>query len=390
MDFVGVIAEYDPFHNGHAAQLAMLRQNGAKTIAVCMSSGLTQRGGIPLLPEPVRVKAALLAGADLIIALPAPYACAGAEAFAAAGVHLLGALGCDTLAFGAETPETARLQAAAALLQSHGFAPALRGELAAGQTFASARAAAAEALAPGMGELLRQPNNILGVEYCKAIAARRSPLRPLALPRLQTGHDAQTPGRTIASASWLRAAAGQGDLGALAGYVPPEALELYEQAARQGALADGKAFSTALLARLRGRSAAQLAQVRGLSEGLENRLYAAVQRSGTVQDLYDALKTKRYPHARLRRLVLDAALDYRPDLPPLPPFLHVLGARRAALPLLKDAALPSSTSLAKLQAESPQSAAIAAAHALAADISALCRENPMPAGLAFTTAPVVL
>ena len=94
MDFTGIIAEYDPFHNGHAAQLAAVRAAGAQCIAVCMSSGAVQRGGVPILPESVRVRAALDAGADLVVALPAPYACATAEQFAAAGVHLLAALGC--------------------------------------------------------------------------------------------------------------------------------------------------------------------------------------------------------------------------------------------------------------------------------------------------------
>ena len=107
MNFAGIIAEYDPFHSGHALQLRMLRQRGASTIAVCMSTGVVQRGGVPILPEAVRVRAALAAGADLVVALPAPYANASAEQFAAAGVHLLAALGCDTLAFGAETPDPA-------------------------------------------------------------------------------------------------------------------------------------------------------------------------------------------------------------------------------------------------------------------------------------------
>ena len=102
MKFVGIITEYDPFHNGHAAQLAAVRRAGAECIAVCMSSGAVQRGGVSVLPDAVRVQAALQGGADLVVALPAPYACATAEQFADAGVCLLAALGCDTLAFGAE------------------------------------------------------------------------------------------------------------------------------------------------------------------------------------------------------------------------------------------------------------------------------------------------
>ena len=171
MDFTGIIAEYDPFHNGHAAQLAAVRAAGAQCIAVCMSSGAVQRGGVPILPESVRVRAALDAGADLVVALPAPYACATAEQFAAAGVHLLAALGCDTLAFGAETPDAAALLDTARLLDGEELNARIRQNLATGMTYAAARAAAADALHPGTGGLLRTPNNILGIEYCKAILA---------------------------------------------------------------------------------------------------------------------------------------------------------------------------------------------------------------------------
>ena len=160
MKFAGIIAEYDPFHNGHAAQLAAVRAAGADCVAVCLSSGAVQRGGVPILPESVRVRAALGAGADIVIALPAPYACATAEQFAAAGVHLLAALGCDTLAFGAETPEAAALLDAAQLLLSGEINALIRKKLATGMTYAAARADAAETLRPGMGTLLRTPNNI--------------------------------------------------------------------------------------------------------------------------------------------------------------------------------------------------------------------------------------
>ena len=272
MNFVGIITEYDPFHNGHAAQLAMLRARGAQTIAVCMSSGAVQRGGVPLLPEPVRVQAALQAGADLVVALPGPYASAGAEDFAAAGVHLLGALGCDTLAFGAETPDAARLLEAARLLDQAALQPELRRRLAQGQTFAAARAAALQAVLPGSGELLRSPNNILGIEYCKALLRQKSNMQPCPLPRLGAGHGAQAPGRAgqiqIASASFLRAAVQKNGMAGMEAYVPCEAKELYRDAAAHGLLLSPQRFSTALLALLRSRRAEELAAVRGCSEGI--------------------------------------------------------------------------------------------------------------------------
>lgn len=393
MNFVGIITEYDPFHNGHAAQLAMLRERGVNAVAVCMSAGAVQRGGIPLLPEPVRVRAALQAGADLVIALPAPYASAGAEAFAAAGVHLLAALGCDTLAFGAETPDPDRLLAAARLLDSPALQPPLREALAAGRTFAAARAAAAEALCPGTGDLLRAPNNILGIEYCKAILRHGAAMAPLPLPRLGAAHGAGVPGSyaglPLASASYLRGAVQREGVEALAPFVPAEAFALYREAASEGLLACPEKFDAALLALLRARAPGGFAGCRGTSEGLENRLETAVGAATDAEDLYARMKTKRYPHARLRRLVWDAALGTPPDLP-APPFLLVLGGRKEALPCLKQAALPAGTSLADLMRTGGAAQRVGALHSRAVDLSALCRKKILPMGLAFTAKPVVV
>ena len=139
MKFAGIIAEYDPFHNGHAWQLAQAKALGAEHVAVAMSCGLTQRGALPLLPEAVRVQAALQCGADFVFALPAPFACAGAEAFARAGVRILAAAGCDALVFGAETPDADLLMEAARVLNSEAYRAELKHQLAAGaRSFAAA------------------------------------------------------------------------------------------------------------------------------------------------------------------------------------------------------------------------------------------------------------
>ena len=388
MNFVGIITEYDPFHNGHAAQLAAVRRAGAACIAVCMSSGAVQRGGVPILPDSVRARAALEAGADLVIALPAPYACATAEQFAAAGVFLLGALGCDTLAFGAETPEADRLMQAAQLLGEPALQTELRQRLGTGMTYAAARAEAAEVLSPGMGALLRTPNNILGIEYCKAILSQNSPLRPMPLPRWGAAHGGEAGshnGTPMASASYLRAL----PMEAWAPFVPAPAMELYREAAADGQLLDPARWETALLARLRAVPPEQLAGVRGVSEGLEHRLAASIRAATGVEDLYTRLKTKRYPHARLRRLVLDAALGFPATLPQ-PPYLLVLGARKSALPRLKGATIPAGTSLADLMRTGQEAARVGTLHSRAVDFSSLCRAKIRPMGLAFTTKPVLL
>ena len=388
MDFTGIIAEYDPFHNGHAAQLAAVRAAGAQCIAVCMSSGAVQRGGVPILPESVRVRAALDAGADLVVALPAPYACATAEQFAAAGVHLLAALGCDTLAFGAETPDAAALLDTARLLDGEELNACIRQNLATGMTYAAARAAAADALHPGTGGLLRTPNNILGIEYCKAILRRHAALMPLALPRLGAAHGGGAgahAGTPMASASYLRGL----PLPEWTAFVPAGAAALYAKAAAEGLLLDSAKFEVAVLTQLRMQPSENFAQLRGISEGLENRLAASVRQADGLDDLYTRLKTKRYPHARLRRLVLDAALQFPAELP-MPPYLHVLGARKTALPRLKQATLPAGTALADLVRSSAEAEKIGRLHSKATDFSSLCREKIQPMGLAFTAKAVVI
>ena len=384
----GIIAEYDPFHNGHAWQLQQAKALGAQRVAVAMSCGLTQRGALPLLPESVRVQAALTCGADLVFALPAPYACSGAECFARAGVQLLAAAGCDALVFGAETPDAALLMEAARVLSGAEYRTALKARLAAGaRSFAAARQAAVEAVCPGTGlaALLDKPNNNLAVEYCKAILELGASLVPIPLPRQGAGHGqalAETGGQ-FASASALRTLWQNGGADAAAPYVPAEVLPLYREAFAAGQYTDLAAAQRCQLALLRSRCAgtAPFAQVRGISEGLEHRLEAAVRSSTTYAELLDSLTTVRYPRARMRRLAMDAALDYSVDaFPALPPYLHLLGAQKDALPLLKAAALPVSHSLARLAEQNTPCRAVVDAQLRACDFGALCRKKPEPMG----------
>lgn len=388
MYFAGIIAEYDPFHNGHAWQLAAARAHGAKYVAVALSCGLTQRGALPLLPESVRVAAALASGADLVFALPAPYACAGAEAFAQAGVALLSAAGCDGLVFGAETPDPALLTQTAQLLLTQDYRTALRAALANGaRSFAAARQAAVQSLCPdsGAAALLDKPNNNLAVEYCKAILSQGAALTPVPLGRQGADHGQAlgSGGGPYASASALRRLWTTSGPEALTDYLPPSALPFYRQAHAQGMDTDFAAAHLAQLALLRARTTGPdcFAGVRGVSEGLDRRLYAAVQQAVSWEGLVDAMTTVRYPRARMRRLALDAALNYQADaLPALPPYLHLLGARREALPLLKNAALPVGHSLAKLARHDPACAKVADTQRSADALGTLCRRTPAPLG----------
>ena len=321
MKFAGIIAEYDPFHNGHAWQLAQAKALGAQHVAVAMSCGLTQRGALPLLPEAVRVQAALQCGADLIFALPAPCACAGAEAFARAGVRILAAAGCDALVFGAETPDAALLMEAARVLNSEAYRTELKRQLAAGaRSFAAARQAAVEALCPGtaLAALLDKPNNNLAVEYCKAILAQRSPMVPFPIRREGCYHD-RTPDRENPSATAVRRLMLEG--GAWGSFVPEPARAIFENAPLHS-LAAGE---RAVLARLRTMTDREFEALPYSGEGLWRKFMHASRREATLEDILTSVKSKRYTRTRLDRMMMCAYLGITAEILAAPvPYIRVL------------------------------------------------------------------
>lgn len=147
---------------------------------------------------------------------------------------------------------------------------------------------------------------------------------------------------------------------------------------------------TAILSRLRAMSPEQLREIRHTGEGLDRRLERCIRETATLEELLTALKTKRYPLARLRRLVLDSALEYGDRLPELPPYLHILAGRREALSLLKNASLPAGTSLTDLEGVNQAAFQAGKAHSRAEDLAALCAHRPRRMGQAYAQPPVLL
>ena len=191
MAVAGVIAEYNPFHRGHAWQLEELRRRLGTDVPVvaCMSGNFVQRGDFALLNKHSRAEMALMGGVDLVLELPTPWAAAGAERFAQGAVAVLAASGVVThLAFGCESEELAPLQAAAEGLERAEYPEKLREIAGKGISFAAARQQALEELSGAAGCLSR-PNNALAVEYLRALRAQGSLMEPLALPRVGAGHD---------------------------------------------------------------------------------------------------------------------------------------------------------------------------------------------------------
>ena len=345
MRIFGIVAEYDPFHSGHAYLLARARERlGRDAAAVAMMSGnWTQRGKCALADKWTRARLALLGGVDLVLELPTVWAASSAQSFACGAVDLLCACGViDTLCFGSECGDLDALKAVAECLDGEEYAAALRRHLERGGGFAACRAAAvSDVMGRRAGLLLSKPNNNLGVEYLCALRARGSGIEPVTVLRRGAGHD-ETAAGEFCSASYLRGELSCGRWEA-ARYLP----EGGEAVLRGAPLADPARIERAMLALLRTMTAEDWAALpdAGEAEGLPHRLERAGRACRDVEEFFTLAKTKRYARARLDRLALWAYLGLSADyVPQTPPYLRVLGmserGRQVLAQMRKSATLP--------------------------------------------------
>lgn len=355
MAVAGIIAEYNPFHRGHAWQISHIRSIlGEDTaVVVAMSGNFVQRGDFAIASKHARAEMALAGGADLVLELPSPWAAATAERFAQGGVSLLAATGVVThLAFGCECGELSPLLKAADALSSEEYAPLLRRYLADGMTFAAARQAAVNDLADKSSDCLSSPNNALAVEYLRALKGLGSSISPIAIPRVGSAHDSDEIVE-FSSASAIRNTILNGrKWEALVSRQTAGILQREIDAGR--APVSMKNCERAVLAKLRIMSEEDFFPYDGGGEGLYRRFYAAVRRCTSVDDILTAAKTKRYPLARLRRMLLHSYLDLTPTAAgETPPYLRVLGANDRGRTLLgqmrKTASLPVITKPAQVR-----------------------------------------
>lgn len=358
MRVVGVVCEYNPFHRGHALHLARAREACGGDFVVCaMSGAVTQRGRFARYDKWTRARAALMAGADLVLELPARFACAPAPEFAAGGVALLSSLGVVThLSFGCESEALPLLKRAAGVLREEppAFRKALREGLDRGLSYPRAQAEAAGAALgePELADAIARPNAALALEYLRAL-----PQGVCAVPiaREGAGYHDETLG-PLSSASAVRAACARGELRAAMEALPfPEG---FERAETSGFVHEEEALTQALLYALRTADAQTLASIRGMDEGLQNAFLSAAQTASSRDALILAVKSKRYTYARLSRACLSVLLGLTKDfalLHPAPTYARVLGLRHSARPLLsaikKSGALPLQTRAARLRGD---------------------------------------
>ena len=401
MQVAGIVAEYNPFHLGHGWHIAETRRllGGDAGIVCVMSGNFVQRGEAAAMDKRRRAECALLGGADLVLELPTLWAAASAESFAQGAVALLAATGVvDVLSFGCESGDAAALSAAADCLLTDAHRDLLREDLARGVSFPVARQTAAERLIGPAASCLSTPNNNLAVEYLKALKLLRSPIAPLAVARVGAGHDAAAPADGFASASAVRAMLKDGRWEEAGRYLPPSTLALLSREAEQGRCPAGlEQCERAVLARLRTMDEADFAALpdSGAAEGLPHRLTEAVKASCSIEAFCAAAKTKRYTHARIRRLVLWAFLGLTAaDRPASPPYLRVLGFNRRGQALLRNmekcAALPILVKSAHARRLPRPARRLFELEARCTDLYALCSPLPRPCGLEWTTGPVIL
>ena len=393
MRVVGVVAEYNPFHRGHAYHLAEARRlSGADAVVVVMSSVFTQRGDAAILSPADRVRMALSAGADAVFALPAQWAVRDAEHFALGGVSILAGLGCDAISFGTEAADLPVLAQAARMLEApdEAFQANVQQRMTAGIPYPAAVCAAMEAALPGSGSLLAQPNSTLAVCYLRSMQRLNAKMDVIPVQRIGGYHASSLEG-PLPSATALRGAILRGDWASVAHAMPKEAYAILQEAALSGRIHQPDALDAALLYRLRTMDAADYAALPDVSEGVENRLMSAAQTSTAREELLQSAKTRRYPYARLSRLATHALLGFTGEnlqAEPLPTAAWLLGFRQDAKGLFAHFKQHGRLPILGKAADADRSIPWIAAEMRAYDLWALGAK--LPAGLALTQGVTVI
>ena len=379
----GIIAEYNPFHNGHEYHINETRKSGATHIVAVMSGNFVQRGEASVYDKFSRAEAALKCGADLVAELPAPWAMSTAETFAYGGVYILNAMGCvDTLNFGCECGDIKLLKKAAEAVMSREADGLTASLLQGGATYASCRQKAVKTLfGEEISGVLGSPNNILAVEYLKALKRLDSLIAPYPVLRRGAAHDGEISGGGIQSASYLRQLILSGNSEQAGKYMPDGAKNLLEKP-----IADIKRLERHVLAVLRTAEPADLLEFPDVSEGLEFRIIRAAADAGSLEELYEKIKTKRYTMSRIRRVVLSAALGLAKGLTAEPPpYIRVLGMNgggRELLNVMKStAAIPVITRYSQLKSLDTRAQNVFKSENRACDIFGLAADPVLPAGL---------
>lgn len=398
MKIVGIVAEYNPFHTGHAYQIAQTRVNLGEDCAVVavMSGNWVQQADCAVADKWIRARLALMGGADLVLELPTVWACSTAECFARGAVCILNACGvADALSFGSECGDIAGLKRVADCLDSPEYETRVRELVNDGATFAACRQQAVEELlGEEFGRLLAKPNNNLGVEYIRALNTLDSKIEPMTVLREGAAHNSTGQTARFVSATQIRMELAEGNWDAAQPYMVEGGRALLEGHIATSGL---ERVERAILARLRTMTAQDWEKLPdcGLAEGLPNRLERAGKSCVSVDDFFEQAKTKRYTRARLSRLVLWAYLGLTAaDVPAAPPYIRVLGfnerGREVLRQMKENADLPILTKPAHARELDEAGRRLFEREARCTDLYDLCFERVPVPGREWNTDPVIL
>lgn len=393
MRVCGIIAEYNPFHRGHKYLIDAAADVGITHTVVVMSGNFVQRGDAAICSKWSRAEMALKNGVDLVIELSVPYATATAQRFAFGAVGTLNALGCvDSIVFGSECGDVDLLQKTAESLADQEVNSKLREKLANGITFAAARQSALEECGINSAPL-GNPNDSLAIEYVSAIKTLDADISPIAIKRIAVAHDAGSNG-IYASASHIRELICSGKIDEADKYIPTEAADILHREIRSGRCpATLSRLDMAILAGLRTMSKEQLLQLPDISEGLENRLYDAIRESCSVDEIIKLVKTKRYTHARIRRIILSALLGIDRGLYSMNPrYIRVLGMNEKGKEILSKAnnTLPIITRAKDVSSLPDAAQKMFYAESAADDLYSLMTDRPQKCGSNLTNGVIIL
>lgn len=344
MKIAGIIAEYNPFHTGHAYHIQKTRElTGADYIVVVLSGDFVQRGAPALYSKHLRTRMALLGGADLVFELPSTHSCESAEFFAQNAVRLLDALGCvDVLSFGSESGTIEPFLKLGSFLSAETpeYRNLLKEYLKRGESFPKARSLTLQELLSDAdtGTFLQTPNNILGVEYCKALCRQNSPIQPLTVKREGNGyHDdslnGEFPSASAIRALWKSANCKISDT-AVSSCFPPAISELLSQTFTCPQFLDEEDFSPYLRWLLFSSDKAQLTSYQDVTPDFVQRLFHTRGSYESWGQYAALLKTRELTYSRICRMLMHCLLQI--SHVPVLSYARLLGFRRQAAPVLSE------------------------------------------------------
>ncbi len=352
MNVVGIICEYNPFHNGHLYHLQAAKKASSSSAVVCVMSGnFTQRGEPSIVNKWARTEMAIAAGADVVFELPVLYATRSAYWFARGGIETLHSTGVVShLAFGAENVCAEAMQETVKILthETAAFRKKLKHSLKQGMSYPKARSTALKTEFPGKTELWSKPNNVLALTYLQVLQELDIKMQPVIIKRQGLGYESlKLQEGVFPSATALRnelsVTQSSGFLLSLEKihpHLPAAAYMLLKKEYLQGCCpVTPQTFSPQIMTLLRRSTEKEICQIVDVTEGLENRISALAQECGDTTEFLGKLKTKRFTYTRLQRFLIHLLLNYTRDnekhIKKGPPYLRVLGFSKKGQTLLK-------------------------------------------------------